>query len=146
MTLYEEDGLVLESLAPVSESYDNLNNYSIVSRLSYGEKNFLFTGDAESPVEKEILAGKGEIQADVLKCGHHGSETSTSTKFLKAVSPSSAVISCGAGNDYGHPDETIIKRLQNAGISIYRTDTQGTILAVCDGKNITFQTQLPSVG
>ena len=145
MTLYEEEGLVLESLAPVSESYDNLNNYSIVSRLSYGEKSFLFTGDAESQVEKEILAGKGEIQADVLKCGHHGSETSTSAKFLKAVSPASAVISCGVGNDYGHPDETITKRLQNAGISIYRTDTQGTILAVCDGKSITFETELPGV-
>lgn len=145
MTLYEEEGLTFESLSPISDEYDDLNNYSIVSRLCYGNKSFLFTGDAETPVEKEILSAGEDVRADVLKCGHHGSETSTSAKFLKAVSPSAAVISCGAGNDYGHPDEAIVKRLEKSEVSVYRTDTQGTILASCDGDTISFETGLPGV-
>ena len=145
MTLYEEEGLTLKSLAPLSDTYDDLNNYSIVSRLCYKNRSFLFTGDAETQVEKEILSSGADVRADVLKCGHHGSETSTSAKFLKAVSPSAAVISCGAGNDYGHPDSAIIKRLEKSKVSVYRTDTQGTILASCDGDTISFETGLPGV-
>ena len=140
----EEEGLRLEFLAPGTGTYDSLNNYSAVVRLTYGERNFLFMGDAETPVEEELLANHSPLQADVLKCGHHGSNTSTSLAFLKAVSPSAAVISCGADNEYGHPHEEILTRLQQASVTIYRTDTQGTLCAVTNGHSLSFHTDLPS--
>ena len=95
-----------EVLAPrKDEVWEDVNNYSAVIRFTYGEDTFLFPGDAESPSEKEILNAGYDVSADVLKCGHHGSRTSTSAKFLKAVNPSYAVISCGAENSYGHPHD-----------------------------------------
>lgn len=140
----EEEGLTLEFLAPVSEEYDDLNNYSAVTRLTYGERTFLFTGDAEREVEKELLESGVNLQADVLKCGHHGSSTSTSASFLKAVAPGGAVISCGEDNDYGHPHQETLDRLEKAGVQIYRTDTQGTIRVLTDGKSLVWETGLPS--
>lgn len=130
----------LELLAPNGTRYDDLNNYSVVAKLTYGQKTFLFTGDAEKLSEKEMLNKNYDLKCDVLKCGHHGSSSSTSAAFLKAVSPQFAVISCGLNNDYGHPNKEVLSRLQKAGVKVYRTDLQGTILARCDGRNITFQT------
>ena len=130
----------LELLAPNGTQYDDLNNYSVVAKLTYGQKTFLFTGDAEKLSEKEMLGKNYDLKCDVLKCGHHGSSSSTSAAFLKAVSPQFAVISCGLNNDYGHPNKEVLSRLQKAGVKVYRTDLQGTILARCDGRSITFET------
>lgn len=143
--VWNKDGAVLEVLAPNSQEYSNLNNYSVVLRLTYGEDSFLFTGDAEQESEEEMLAKGYDLSAGVLKCGHHGSDTSTSPAFLKAVSPSAAVISCGEDNDYGHPNQETLDKLVQAGAEVYRTDTQGTILAQTQGEGVTFTTGLPSV-
>lgn len=131
----------LEILAPNGDSYEDLNNYSIVFKLTYGSKSFLFTGDTEDVSEKEMLSGGYDLKADVLKVGHHGSNSSTTSEFLSAVAPKYAVISVGKGNTYGHPTQTTLDKLKNAGITVYRTDELGTIVATCDGNNITFSTK-----
>ncbi|MDO4732905.1 MAG: ComEC/Rec2 family competence protein [Bacillota bacterium] len=126
---------LVEILGPV-EIYSDLNNCSVVLRLSYGENSFLFTGDAEIQAEEDILRKRGKLKADLLKVSHHGSNTSSSQAFLDTVLPRIAVISCSADNEYGHPHPETIKKLQDMGTSIFRTDLQGTILAVSDGKEI----------
>lgn len=145
MTLLNNSEARLEAFAPNSAKYSGLNSYSIVVKLTCGEKSFLFTGDAEADSEKEMIAKGYNLKSDVLKCGHHGSSTSTTAAFLKAVDPDAAVISCGVNNDYGHPDKQVVSRLGKAGVTIYRTDLQDTILARCDGKTITFSTGQKSV-
>ena len=112
------------------------NDYSIVIRLDYGDTSFVFTGDATVEVEEQMLKAHSAsaFQCDVLKVGHHGSKTSTSEEFLDACNPSLAVISCGEGNSYGHPEDVIIQRLNGADIQILRTDLEGTII-VCSNKN-----------
>ena len=125
-------------LAPNSKEYDSLNNYSIVIKLTYGKNSFIFTGDAESLSESEILKNNVDLKADVLKIGHHGSSTSTSEKFLNAVSPKYAVISVGKDNSYNHPTKTTMNRLKKLGIPVYRTDEQGTIECVSNGETISF--------
>lgn len=119
---------------------DNLNEYSAVLKLTYKNTSFLFTGDAENGSEQRMLSSKQNIKADVLKIGHHGSKSSTSTTFLNKVNPKYAVISCGANNKYGHPHDITIKKLNNNKIKTYRTDKDGTIHAISDGKNIKFET------
>jgi competence protein ComEC len=145
MEIFESGKEKLEIFAPNSSKYTDLNNYSIVTKLTCGEKSFLFTGDAQAESEKEMIAKGYDIKSDVLKCGHHGSSTSTSAAFLKAVGPSAAVISCGVDNDYGHPNKEVLNRLQKAGVTVYRTDLQDTILARCDGKTVVFSTGQKSV-
>lgn len=135
--LLSSGGAVLTVLAPNGEDYGDLNNYSVVLRLTYGEDSFLFTGDAEEASEEEMLSLDWPLTATVLKCGHHGSETSTSPAFLDAVSPQYAVISCGVDNDYGHPDAVTLEKLEAAGAEVFRTDRQGTILASTDGSGVT---------
>lgn len=127
-------------LAPSSTSYQSLNNYSIVIKLNYGENSFIFTGDAETLSETEILNSYDDIHADVLKLGHHGSTTSSSKKFLNAVSPKYAVISVGIDNAYNHPTKTTMDKMLELNIPVYRTDELGTIECISDGKNITFNT------
>ena len=135
--LLSSGGAVLTVLAPNGEDYGDLNNYSVVLRLTYGEDSFLFTGDAEESSEEEMISLDWPLTATVLKCGHHGSETSTSPAFLDAVSPQYAVISCGVDNDYGHPDAVKLEKLEAAGAEVFRTDLQGTILASTDGSGVT---------
>lgn len=126
-----------EILAPISSKYEDMNNYSIVLRLTYGSTVFLFTGDAEDVSEEEMLTSKGSLKADVLKVGHHGSNSSTTKEFLAAVAPQYAIISVGEDNSYGHPTETVLKRLSKAGVVIYRTDQVGTITITSDGTTFT---------
>lgn len=126
-------------LAPGKGPYEDLNNYSAVLKLTYGQSSFLFTGDAERESEEEMLKSGLPLSADWLKVGHHGSESSSSKEFLKAVSPRIAVISVGRGNDYGHPAPSTLKRLKSMGIAVYRTDQQGTLVFVSDGETITLQ-------
>lgn len=127
-------------LAPNSSQYDELNNYSIVLKVEFGNNSFLFTGDAEDVSEKEMLSKGFDLKADVLKVGHHGSSSSTTREFLNAVNPKYAVISVGKGNKYGHPNDETIQKLHAKGIEIYRTDESGTIVATSDGNNISFST------
>lgn len=124
-------------LGPIQEYSDN-NNNSIVIRMNHGDNSFLFTGDAEEEAEWDILEEGLNIRADVLKAGHHGSSTSTSDEFLEAVSPKYAVISCGEGNKYGHPHAETMNKFRQKGITVYRTDEQGTIIASSDGNTITW--------
>ena len=132
-TIIDTDDLKLVVLAPNQDSYESLNNYSIVLKLTYKEKSFLFMGDAETLSEKEIT---GDVEADVLKVGHHGSRTSTSQAFLNKVNPSYAVISVGLNNDYKHPHQEVLDRLEKKNIKIYRTDQNGDIIFTTDGYNI----------
>lgn len=119
---------------------DNLNEYSAVLKLTYKDTSFLFTGDAENGSEQRMLSSEQNIKVDVLKVGHHGSKSSTSTTFLNKVNPKYAIISCGAGNKYGHPHDVTIKKLNDKKIKTYRTDKDGTVHAISDGKNIKFET------
>lgn len=132
-------------LAPNSSSYKDLNDYSVVIKLKYGSTSFLFTGDAETVSENEILARGYDVKANVLKVGHHGSTSSTTERFLDAVSPRYAVICVGANNQYGHPAPETLSKLAERGIKIYRTDEAGTIVVTSDGKSISFNKQPSSV-
>lgn len=134
------DGVTAEFVAPVAEYSKDLNAWSAVLRLQYGKTSFLFTGDAESRSEADMLKSPEILHVDVLKVGHHGSDTSTSQEFLNAVRPTYAVISAGKDNKYGHPKSAIINRLKKSKVTVYRTDTQGTITAVSDGSKIKFET------
>ena len=116
---------------------DNLNISSIVIRLTFGNNSFLFMGDSEEENEKTISWPK----TDVLKVGHHGSNTSSSKKFLNEVSPKYAVIMAGEGNSYGLPKDEIVKRIESLGTTIYRTDKNGTIEMISDGNEIKITTE-----
>ena len=124
-------------LAPNSKEYDNLNNYSIAIRVDYKDNSFLFTGDAETEVENEILAKGYDIDVDVFKAGHHGSTTSNSSRFLNKVTPEYVIIQVGEGNSYGHPHDEILYAFQKMGAKTYRTDLNGTVKVIADGTNIT---------
>lgn len=134
INMFNDNNLKIDILAPVRENYDNLNNYSAVIKLQYKDVSFLFTGDAENESEHEITSL--DIDSDVLKIGHHGSNSSTSSNFLSKVDPKYAVISVGAENSYGHPTFEVLKRLDDKGIKIYRTDESGTIIFTTDGNDI----------
>lgn len=131
--IIDNDKLLCEVVAPKIIDNDEMNNNSIVLKLTYGDNKFLFTGDAEKPEEDGIWTN---IKCDVLKVGHHGSDSSSTSNFLKKVEPKYAVISCGLGNSYGHPNNDVLKRLYDRNIDIFRTDLQGTIVFISDGKNI----------
>lgn len=143
--LLEQGNTSFKVLSPSHTDYDNLNDYSIVTRLKVGDTTFLFQGDAETPVEEEILDSGADVSCDVIKLGHHGSSTSSSRAYLEAANPSAAVISCGVGNEYGHPHRETMDLLEKLSITPYRTDTQKTLLAETDGKTIVWQTELESV-
>ena len=129
---------IITVLAPNSSIYDDSNDYSIVLKVAYGNTSFLLTGDAEEVSEGEMVASGRDLSATVLKVGHHGSRTSTSSAFLNKVNPKYAVVSVGTGNSYKHPSQDTMDRLKAKGIKVYRTDEQGTIVATSDGKNVTF--------
>lgn len=132
-------GAQIQILGPLHRAEDS-NDNSIVLKVSFGATSFLFTGDAERAEEQDLLNSGVNLQSTVLKVGHHGSDTSTSYPFLRAVAPQYAVISVGAGNSYGHPTEAVLSRLRDAGVTTFRTDMQGEITAVSDGQTINFST------
>lgn len=123
--------------SPIETSYDNLNNYSPVIKIEYGNSSFLFTGDAEKEIEIKLISNSEDINADILKVGHHGSSTSSSEEFIKKVNPSIAVISVGEDNTYDHPTDITLSHLKENNVKIYRTDQQGTIIFSSDGYTIT---------
>ena len=139
--------VLLEVLNPGEEPPDeNPNNASVVVRLTFSEKKFLFTGDAEdyensakhSAWEQMVLSEKDKLHADLLKAAHHGSSNGTTREILDAVRPSIVTISCAAGNDYHHPHPKVMRMLEGDRnvIKLYRTDLEGTITAMCDGHTI----------
>jgi competence protein ComEC len=132
-----DPALKITVLAPNSPHYKDLNNYSIVLKITYKKTSFLLTGDAEKLSEKEMLLKKYNLHSDLLKVGHHGSNSSSSTPFLKAVRPKYAVISVGKNNQEGdHPNPKTLRRLKKFGVKLYRTDLNGTVTVYSDGKTI----------
>ena len=133
----------VEVLGPI-DATDDPNNMSIVVKVIYGDTSFLFMGDAETEEEKSIMEAGFDVSCDVLKVGHHGSESSSCYEFLYNSSPRYAVISVGADNSYGHPHEQTLSRLRDADVTVYRTDECGTIYCTSDGSNIDFHDVQPS--
>lgn len=135
-TIYSDNGINIEILSPISSFYEETNDYSAVVKLEYGESSFLFMGDAEKPVENELIEKYGyDLDVDVLKAGHHGSRYSSSTEFLDYVTPEYTVISCAKNNSYGHPHSETIKRLNNVNTQIFRTYELGNITVSCDSND-----------
>lgn len=137
--VYELGEAEFQILSDTEKSYgDNKNDYSIAIRLTFGENSFLLTGDAEEEAEQDMLSSGLVLQSDVYKASHHGASTANTEVFLTTVNPSYAVISCGEGNTYGHPRAEVLNRLRGMGVNVFRTDEQGTIVAVSDGTSITW--------
>lgn len=126
----------MEIFAPLRD-YEDLNDMSAVTRISYGDTSVMFTGDATATVEKDLLKKNIDYSATILNVGHHGSKTSTSESWLKAVDPEYAVICCELNNDYGHPHPSVVNRLEEFGIKTYRTDLLGTIVFESNSKEFT---------
>lgn len=137
-TTYSFGSCEFTVLAPASSSYTDENDYSIAIRLTCGDTSFFMAGDAGIGSEEEMLASGLTLDSDVFLASHHGSSTSNSDALLDAVSPSYAVISVGRDNSYGHPHKEVMASLSKRGIPVFRTDTQGTILAESDGKTVRF--------
>ena len=116
----------------------NLNNYSIVTKVSFGEMDMIMTGDAEKEVEEEILKSGVNIDAEILKVGHHGSDTSSSEKFLDAVNPEYGLISCEVGNKHEHPIKSTMDKLKNRDIKVYRTDESGSVVLTITSNDVSF--------
>lgn len=132
--------LQLRILGPQSSKYsgDDTNNSSIIIHAIYGNRAFLFTGDAEREAEAELVETYGgTLKSDVFAAGHHGSSTSNTQGLLDECAPSHVVISCGEGNSYNHPHEEAVQRFENAGAQIHRTDKDGTVIFITDGESLT---------
>lgn len=130
----------IEVIGPLSLEYEDANNLSLVLRVTYGNTRFLLTGDMEDVAEKELVEAGVDLKADVLKVGHHGSASSTTYQFLRAVAPTYGVISLAAFNEYGHPHRDPLSRLMDADVTIYRTDKMYDVVAFSDGETVTFTT------
>ena len=128
------ENTLVEVLSPSLNSYDNLNNYSPVIKISYGNTSFLFTGDAEESIEKELISKSFNLKSDLLKIGHHGSSTSTSKIFLEKVNPKFTVISVGKDNTYGHPTKETLEKIKNT--KVFRTDLDSSIVIISDGESL----------
>ena len=139
-TVWPLGSATVTMLGPVTQ-YSETNNTSLVLRIDYGNTSFLLTGDMENTAETDLVNSGANLKADVLQVGHHGSSTSTGYLFLNAVLPEMGVISCGAGNKYGHPHEKTLSILRDAKVDVYRTDLQGTITIGSDGQNFTVGTE-----
>ena len=134
---FQLGGATITVIGPVKE-YSDINNLSIVLMVSYGDTRFLLTGDMERIAENDLIESGADLSADVLKVGHHGSESATGYRFLREVMPTYGVISCGKDNSYGHPHEDPLSRLRDAEVTVMRTDELSSIVAKSDGKNIVF--------
>ncbi len=137
-SIIDTDALKINILAPNNSTYTELNNYSVVTKITYGTTKFLFMGDAEKLSENEI---KEDVTADVIKIGHHGSNTSSSIDFIKKVNAKYGIISVGLNNKYNLPKEETITNWENSGTKIYLTSTNGNITAISDGTNIKIESE-----
>ncbi|EGT0695433.1 ComEC/Rec2 family competence protein [Clostridium perfringens] len=133
------EGAKFEVFTPQKSEYEELNDYSPIMKLSFGDTSYLFTGDAEKLAEEEALAKyKTSLDSDVIKFGHHGSSSSSSNAFIEAVSPKYGIISCAKDNKYGHPHRETLDIIKKYNIKTFRTDTDGEIILTSDGKSINF--------
>ena len=131
--------LQFDFLGPNATDYNDLNDWSLVTKVTYGSTSMILTGDAESVSEKEIIAkySGSQLDCDILKSGHHGSSSSSCDEFLDAIDAEIAVISCGTGNKYGHPNQPVLDRYAEREMQVYRTDLEGTIVFVSNGAEFT---------
>lgn len=127
-------------IGPIENDESNLNNYSIVLKVTFGDMDVIMTGDAETRVEKAIIESGETLGAEILKVGHHGSDTSSSDEFLDAVSPIYALISAKVGNKYEHPIKSTMQKLEKRKIEVYRTDENGTVVATITAHDVKFST------
>jgi beta-lactamase superfamily II metal-dependent hydrolase len=129
-------GIVVDILFPDQNTTGwETNEASVIVKITYGLTSFLLTGDSPSEVEQFLVKTYGaQLQSDVLKLGHHGSKTSSSSEFLETVKPSFAIVSAGLGNKYGHPHEEVIERTEDIRAQILETSQLGTIDCYSDGK------------
>lgn len=130
---------VVEILSPMIQDKE-LNNMSIVLKITYGDTTFLFQGDSEQSIEKQLLKSDFDISADLIKLGHHGSKTSSFAPYLDAVNPKYAIISCNSDNNYGHPNLQVMETLAEKHITPYITSLNGNIIITSDGKEIVIST------
>ena len=128
----------MQVIAAETDVGGNTNNYSIVMKVSFGQNDIIMTGDAETEVEEKILESGVNIDAEILKVGHHGSNTSTSEEFLDKISPEYALISCEVSNKHGHPTRDTMDKLKARGIEVYRTDECSTIIVTITSNDISF--------
>lgn len=135
-SMFELGSSIAQFVGPVTENTNEVNNTSLVLKITYGNTKFLFCGDAERDEEQDILNAGYDISADVLKIGHHGSHNSTTYVWLREIMPKYAIISVGKDNSYGHPTEEVLSRLRDAEVKLYRTDLQGDIIATSDGNTV----------
>lgn len=126
-------------LGPIHEKVEDINDTSIILKITYGNTSFLFTGDASREEEQLVLSQNYNLQSTVLKVGHHGSAESTTYPFLREIMPQYAIISVG-DNSYGHPTDEVLSRLRDANVKLYRTDMQGDIVVSSDGNSVTVTT------
>lgn len=133
VNVFSNNNLKIDIIAPNSDSYSDLNNFSVVIKITYGNRTFLFMGDAETKSENEIVTN---VSADVIKIGHHGSDTSSGQSFVNKVKAKYAIITVGNNNKYNHPYQKIIERWTNIGATIYRTDLNGNIVVTSDGNSL----------
>lgn len=135
---YRVGELVLNVLGPVRNNYEEVNDHSIVILAEWGGTRVMLAGDAELEAETDILKkfGNSNINCNILKLGHHGSSTSSSEKWLKALDPDIGIICCGKDNEYGHPHAEIVERLSKFGVKSYRTDELGSLVFISDGKTV----------
>jgi len=133
-TIALDPDLDIRVLNPAAQPLGDVNEDSVVLKATYGDISYLFTGDAGKPAEESMAKAGLDLDADVLKVGHHASRYASSAEFLSAVSPAVSVILVGEGNDYGHPHQETLDRLEAIGSRIYRTDIDGTILVSTDGR------------
>lgn len=133
------NGANFEVFTPQNSNYEELNDYSPIMKLNFDKTSYLFTGDAEKIAENEALTKyKTSLDSDVIKFGHHGSSSSSSSAFIEAVSPKYGIISCAKDNKYGHPHRETLDIIKKYNIKTFRTDTDGEIILTSDGKNIAF--------
>ena len=133
--------VTFQVLAPGGSSYEEINDYSIALRLTCGTADFLWTGDAESLSEQEMLESGLTLEAEVYHAGHHGSYSSSTVEFLKAVDPEYVVISCGQDNEYGYPHEEVLERLQEMGSRVFVTALEGHLQVDCQGNELVWTSE-----
>ncbi len=137
--IYSLGSAVIEIFGPVTNDADDINNMSVIMKVTHGDNSFLFTGDAEKEEELEVIETDADLDCDVLKAGHHGSKTSSSKEFLEKVTPELCIIQVGENNDYGHPHSAALKRINKYTDEIYRNDLCGDIVVYSDGKDLSVE-------
>lgn len=129
---------IMQVLSAETDVNGNTNNYSIVFKVTFGQMDMIMTGDAETEIEMNILESGIDIDAEILKVGHHGSDTSNSEEFLDAITPQYGLISCKVGNKYEHPIKSTMEKLEERNVKVYRTDESGSVIMIITAYDVSF--------